>query len=684
MPYLPEFVTYCACCGQSPRYDESMAHTTARIPEKLGLPLPRLCLAITGHRESNAAFAENREGIAASLSMLFDAADAITKRQSGGAGSTRLFSMLAHGADLMAVDQALSREWEVTAPLPFGLDLNIAINSDPATAEEFDLLLAQRPVADPGLSRRADHIRNVAARALLFELAEADTAIAAAHRTMLKTRADPMSTRRFSDLASGRVAAAGRVMIEQSDALVAIWDGIAPGGIGGTRHTIASAVDAGMPVVWINANEPASVSVLRSPEHMFVLDRAEPLADGAAMETFFASLFDPPEADQNERAIDFHTEQWHAASSRRFHAYRRVEALFGAHAVREKFGRLKQHYESPQDIAAGSCSGVLVTARALPGGDSEFVEQIESEVIQRFAWADGLSTYLSDAYRGGMTTNFILSALAIIAGVAYLPLASVDAKWPFALAEFILLGLIVVITATGRRRKWHGRWFETRRVAEYFRHAPIMLLLGVARSRGRWPRGADTEWPEFYAREVLRELGLPAVKIDHAYLRTLLETLLLRHASSQRVYHEGKAQRLSRVHHGLDRFSEILFMCAILSVASYLTLLLSASAGLVPHHLPHDLSKIFTFLGVSLPAFGGALAGIRYFGDFERFASISEITAEKLAEVEKRIATLLDAAEGQLAYAQVAALAHNIDDIVVTEIENWQAVFGSKQIAVPV
>ena len=70
-------------------------------------------------------------------------------------------------------------------------------------------------------------------------------------------------------------------------------------------------------------------------------------------------------------------------------------------------------------------------------------------------------------------------------------------------------------------------------------------------------------------------------------------------------------------------------------------------------------------------------------GDFERFAAISEITAEKLAEIEARIATLLAAPPEALHYAQVAALAHGIDDIVVSEIENWQAVFGSKQIAVP-
>ena len=661
-----------------------MAKKAARIPENLGLPLPRLCLAITGHRESNAAFAANRKAVADTLAMLFGAADAVTKKQDGGAAPTRLFSLLAHGADLMAVDQALARGWDVNAPLPFGLDLNIAINADPANVEEFDAVLNRMPISDAGLSSRAAHIRDVAARARLFALAEADTAIAQAHRNMLETQADPLSTRRFSDMASGRVATAGRVMIEQSDALIAIWDGVAPGGIGGTRHTIASAVDAGTPVIWIDASKPSKVSLLRTPEDMFVLADAEQLGGQASIEAFIACLFNPPEADQNERAIDFHTEQWHAASARRFHAYRRVEAFFGGHGITEKLARLKQRYETPDDVSGGSGAAIVGAARALPGGDPAFTGQIQTQILQRFAWADGLSTYLSDAYRGGMTTNFVLSALAIISGVAYLPLASVDSKWPFALTEFILLAMIVAITTIGRRKKWHGRWFETRRVAEYFRHAPIMLLLGVARSSGRWPRGADTEWPEFYAREVLRELGLPVVKIDHAYLHAVLDTLLRSHASSQRTYHEAKAQRLARVHHGLDRLSELLFMFAIVSVASYLLLLAAASAGLVPLHLPHDLSKIFTFLGVSLPAMGGALAGIRYFGDFERFASISEITAEKLAEVETRITTLLKAAEGQLSYAQVAALAHNIDDIVVTEIENWQSVFGSKQIAVPV
>ncbi len=78
------------------------------------------------------------------------------------------------------------------------------------------------------------------------------------------------------------------------------------------------------------------------------------------------------------------------------------------------------------------------------------------------------------------------------------------------------------------------------------------------------------------------------------------------------------------------------------------------------------------------------MAGIHYFGDFERFAAISEITAQKLGDVETRIEMLLAAHDSDISYARVSSLAHRIDDIVVDEIENWQSVFGGKHITVPV
>jgi hypothetical protein len=283
-----------------------------------------------------------------------------------------------------------------------------------------------------------------------------------------------------------------------------------------------------------------------------------------------------------------------------------------------------------------------------------------------------------------MTASFLFSALAIVSSIAYLPLATSKEKPVFATVEVLLLGAILAVTWIGQRRRWHARWFETRRVAEYFRHGPILLALGVARAPGRWPKGAETSWPEWYARYGLRDVGLPRVAITQAYLRVALKDLLDAHVVRQRDYHHAKARRLTNVHRNLDSLSERLFELAVVSVASSLLLAAAAALSLVPEAFVHDASRWFTFLGVALPTFGAAIAGIRYFGDFERFAAISEVTAEKLGAVHARIRRLLAAPDEALEYGSVADLAHAADDIVVSEIENWQAVFGSKTITVPV
>jgi hypothetical protein len=221
-------------------------------------------------------------------------------------------------------------------------------------------------------------------------------------------------------------------------------------------------------------------------------------------------------------------------------------------------------------------------------------------------------------------------------------------------------------------------------VAEYFRHAPLMMILGAARPAGRWPHGADASWPEFYARQVLRDVGLPHMAITQDYLRGVLTGPLNEHVCSQRDYHFGKARRLSTVHHKLDGLSESLFQLAVLTVTAYLVMRGFEAGGMIKVSIVEYLSKYFTVLGVMFPTFGAGIAGVRYFGDFERFGEISEVTAEKLDHISRRIDILASAPAGAIGYGDVAELAHATDDVVVAEIESWQAVFGGKQIAVPV
>ncbi|HYJ53421.1 MAG TPA: hypothetical protein VEW04_09635 [Allosphingosinicella sp.] len=643
------------------------------------LPPPRLSLGVTGHRDGNAAFIANRAAIEGTLRAVFAAVDGSAAKLSSA--KTRLHALLAPGADMMAMELALEQNWEVVAPLPFGLELNIALNCRDVGEDDARALLHDDGEPSPQVAAQAAAMRDMAGRVQLFQLAEEDDHVADLFIAHLEKPDDRHAATEYSISASERAAVAARIMIEQSDLLVAIWDGATPGSIGGTRHSIESALYHGVPVIWISAVEPASIYILEGPD---ALERLGPPQSGDEVATFVAAIASPADLEDTERAARFHSERWHKRSSRLFHAYRRVETIFGGAGAGRFFRSLVEHYETPDAIAEGSGAELLGSARALSGTDSAFVERLKAQILRRFAWADGLSTYLSDAYRGGMVTNFLLSAMAVISGVAYLPLVGVDWKWPFAATELLLLLAIVAITTVGRKRRWHGRWLETRRVAEYLRHAPILLLLGVARPVARWPQGSGTQWPEFYARQALRATGLPKIVVTQEYLRSALVLLLARHSQQQRDYHRQKAAKLVRVHHRIDRLSEGMFVLAIITVSVYLMVIAAAYFGLVPAQLGELLAKPLTFLGLALPALGGAFAGIRYLGDFDRFASISEITAEKLEGLSGRIEKLLSGAEPSLRYAQVASLAHALDDVVIAEIESWQAVFAVKNMAVPV
>ncbi len=639
-------------------------------------PAIRLSIGITGHRAGNAAFAGNRDRIAAVLGQVLDVIAGATGEDTAPA---RLHCLLADGADQLAASEALSRGWELVAPLPFGRELNVGINSGPETVADAEALIAGGAAANSATQLRAEAIRMFEAKARLFELAERDPLLSRLYLEKLAAPTDLKAAEAFSVRCSARVALAGRVMIEQSDIIIGIWDGVSRAFIGGTGHTISEALEHGAPVVWIDANVPEEWRILYAPEALATKAKADAQGREAELAGLVQAALRP---DGEDGTAALASEVWRARSSHWWTAYRRVEALFAGD--RQPFRSLVQTYETPDAIAANSGAALMAAMQALPGADLALAERIESGVLRRFAWADGISAWLSDAYRGGMIANFILSALAVVTGIAYLPFATNADKWIFAGVEFIMLATILIITALGGKWRWHGRWFETRRVAEYFRHAPLLLLLGVARAPGRWPKGSDVAWPEYYARHALRAIGLPQIALSPAYLRLALTELLDSHVISQRDYHEYKAQRLTAVHHNLDAFSTRLFQAAVLFVASYLILKGGAALDWCPAVWSEGFSKIGTFLGVTLPTFGAAIAGIRYFGDFERFAAISEVTAAKLDGVHSRITLLLEAPDDQLDYARVSELVHAADGIVVSEIENWQAVFGGKHISVPV
>lgn len=657
------------------------------------LPAIGFSIGVTGHRLTHAQYVRNEQRIRSVIDTIFtqvtrSLTDIAQQLDGLDQATTRLNTLMVDGADQLAAQLALDRNWQLVCPLPFGEKLNLAINALPQNAADARALLAGTPPADAETKIRADRINEFNGKSHIFALADQDERLTELYLAMLDAPGDAGKSDRFVAESSLRAALAGRIIAEQSDLIIGVWDGVSTASAGGTGHTIAQALELGCTVIWIDPASPEDWRFLHSPESLAILDRAPSGPDReVALDDLVRGALVPDAAIDHkgpakEGLAALVGAEWEAKSWRLAHAYRRVETMFGG--TGNPFRSIVQVYERPDEIGEGSAKGVLGSARKLPGADDRYVDKLERMALRKFAWADGISARLSDHYRGGMTVNFLLSAIAIVGGVLYLPLVDPEQKWGFALFEFCVLLAIVVLTWRGITYRWHGRWFETRRVAEYFRHSPFLLLLGVARPSGRWPTGTDTSWPEWVARHSLRQIGLPPITITSAYLRGYLNLLLSEHVKPQRDYHAGKAERLRTVHHNLDKVSEFLFKLAILSVAAYLLLKVGTAFDFVDPAFVAKTSKTFTVLGVAFPTFGAAIAGIRFFGDFERFAAISEVTSQRLAAIAARIELLLSAEDRELDYGRVTELVHAADDVVVSEIENWQAVFSGKHITVPV
>lgn len=637
---------------------------------------PHLSLGITGHRPENETFAANEFEVRSSLLAVFETIETMRQEASTGTpGDVRLHGLLARGVDQLAAQYALAHGWQLVAPLPFGKGLNVAINSGADTRADVEALCAGHSASDKVVEQRAAETRTFMDRAKVFEIADRDEEIKGLLIASIERPGDAAVARRLQALQSDNVGLAGRIMIERCDLLIAVWDGKWSDAEGGTGHTVFAALENATPVLVIHLDDPDTWTILTRPEELAHRADAKPgTPDHERLRDIVSAALEPPDTGIGH-------EEWRPKSPFGFGFYRRIETFFGGRNTRS--GTVQSTYEDPAQIAEGTAAKLLETTAGVLGRQDDVYIKLRGELLPAFASADGISSRLSDAYRSGMTLNFALSAFAIIVGIAYLPLDLAKYKWIFAAIELGALAAIVMVTFAGHRRAWHRRWFETRRVAEYLRFAPAITVLGIARPNGRWPRGESRDWPERFARDCLRDVGLPETRVDRDYLRAVLEGIVLPHVEGQRRYHEAKSSQLAKVHHRIDQSAEACFMAAIVSVSIYLLLELAAFAGLVAPDLPYALSKVFTFLGVTFPTLGATLGGIRYFGDFERFSAISKVTATKLADIERRIELLLSGDPARLNYRAASKVVKGVDEIVVAEIESWQSVFGAKHLGLP-
>jgi hypothetical protein len=480
--------------------------------------------------------------------------------------------------------------------------------------------------------------------------------------------------------------AVGLTVLNQSDILLAVWDGERAAGRGGTMDMLNFAVRSGIPIIHVDAKGEAATSIRWNGLSEFpALFGAFEDLPSAHLEAAFPRLFDelirPPVESagrDTKKAI------WARPTTERdwLKCYLgdrvprlnlRVEfpvlmAMFGIRPIR------RTDWRPP---GPGALSAQYVQLDESPPDMGRLQEQ--SVLALAYGWADAFGAWFGQVFRSAFVTNFLLAAFAVLAAALslvwsdpgkYDATALADLahhKVPFVVFELICILTVLVNTASGRWQGWHRRWFEAREVAERLRVALPLWVLGV---RPATFAGEEPTWTGWYARAIVRAQGMRAGTLDVSALNAARATLnaVLRH---QCDYHKSSASRMSNMERRLEWVGLMLFVLTLITAGLFLAAIY-AGISVTPW-----VAYLVTALAAGLPALATATYGIRVIGDFEGVARRSERTHLALEKVIEAIG------KDKFDLALLRARARSAADIMLGDVSSWRLAAESRTLAIP-
>lgn len=592
---------------------------------------PRLALSIgvIGHRPNRlpeAARAGVETRIDALLATLRQAMDAAHARYAGvlsqAPSSLTMISALAEGADRMAARSALRNGLALDVPLPFAIDDYEKDFADAASRAEYRSLLDQ------------------AARCLVLP----------GNYYAARRDYEPV----------------GHAILDHADIIVAVWDGGASGGRGGTTELIERAAAMDLPILHIDAADAEPPRLLWAgladhPVSGAKLDDIPSAPPAEVLGTLVDNIVRPPiERAEQDKLVRFLDDRWRRLNWR-------IEmpltlAMFGL----RRFRRTDFLAPAPS-VVRREIDAVVPSS---PPDSADPNARHFYTVADAYGAADSLATRYAQKFRGASVTTFFFSALAVV--VAALALVGQQLfdweDWPLATLQIALVALVLVNTAIVRRHDWHGRWRESREVAERLRVAIPLWLLGETAEDAT---GAEPNWPAWYARAHLRALGLWSGSLDRPRLEAVRKALIAL-VDGQCAYHTGTAALMVRIEHRLLTIGNVLFA---------LTLLLGAVAlviALLGIDLPFSWNYVLVGITAALPALGSATFGIRLIGDFEGAAERSSRTAAHLGAIGQALRG--DRPDLAVLRSRANALA----DAMLGDVSHWRMATETRKLVAPV
>ena len=533
----------------------------------------------------------------------------------------RLITSLADGADTIAAHEAVALGWALDAVLPFSRAEYLSDFADHQA--------------------RTDHESLLGSAHVVFEL-DGDRAIDGG-----------------SAIAYER---AGRVVLAQSDILIAVWDGDPVRGRGGAAQIVGEAVLAGIPVVVIDPAKPDLPRLFWDglEDHDLGQQSVEtvPTGDLSALPALVCTLLDTPVA-ASERNMLAAFEAPVVRARNWALAYPLLLAIVGVR-------RLQWSDWKPAS---------RVTTRPDVPRTNAFGQKMASILIPRFMRADSLATDVAQMFRSGYVTNFSFAALAVI--LSLLGLALPGALKPVLIVlEFMVIATILIVTRAGNRAQWHRRWLDNRHLAERLRCLAVAAQLGELELRTG--TGLRPGWVDWYARATARALGLPSARVDPAYLanvRNALTGLI----DDQIAYLHNDARRMHRLEHRLHKLGTLLFALTALVCICLLALKMADEIGglAMPDAMVDPFLTAATIASAAFPAMGAAIYGIRMQGDFAGIAERSEALARDLT-------TLRHAIDGDaLSFDTLKRRVSRATDLMTRDLARWLQTYHARPLTLP-
>lgn len=654
-------------------------------------------------------------------------------------GSKREDSDSIHMVRRIRADDAKAAEWQIDGILPCKLS-NFAIDAIP------DISASPTEVSDETL---VDHWRKV--------VAIPDTLVALPAQWRLEAVSGPRrppidqtTLEALKGIAPGNLAGieeppdihhrtseqlrldygpAGAFLLRQIDILVVVWDGEPSRGPGGAPDIVAAAVDLGVPVLMIDADEPQmSARLVRAVErevgpqvsgwHPRAL--VPKLVDGidgyAAVRHAVGKVLVPPSSEpssthshgdhrtERDKLADFLGEAWPTHSEAR--TYRSFQDLMT--------GRSKHPWADRLNLLGSKPSPVSDDARhwsddewrdfILDNPDEGFqAVRLKRILHRRYVATDLLAVKYADLYRGAFIKAYLWSAvavaLAILGFVFAILIGDIWSKASLVIAELWVIYRIWRKVHDGEREHLHEKFVHYRALAESLRHMRFLATFAEYGGAGSTASGREVWWG-WYLRATMRELGLPSGQLDAAFQSSLLQAVAKHEVDSQIEYHTRTARLEAATDDAVHRWGHRLFKLTtwvlLVAIGAVVVLFVHATIKAWPvasamdltlkKHLP-DWAKAVVIWGKIVvgmvasiaPALGAALAGIRFTADFDGKAASSVEMGHALEAVRGEIAAVSAMPE----FARSSAALRRTAEVLADDVGAFLAIFGRKPLTLP-